>query len=146
MREPEVRTAKVPPGQTRGVAPSRAAAILSTALRVTISKVRAAGIVSTRPAQTSVFKPRVRDSFAEKGGLLILGLSQCYLQIRKQKLDGQAREASAAPEVQKCLSRRELSGSEQALAEMTTDDLFRVTDGGEIGMGVPLEEEIEVHR
>jgi hypothetical protein len=38
-----------------------------------------------------------------------------------------------------------LSG-EEAFAEVAADDLFGIADGGEIGAGVPLEEEMEVSR
>jgi len=38
----------------------------------------------------------------------------------------------------------EMSGCEQALTEVATDDLFGISDGGEVGASVPFEEEIEV--
>jgi len=33
---------------------------------------------------------------------------------------------------------------EEAFSEVAADDLFRVADGGKVGAGIPLEEEIEV--
>jgi hypothetical protein len=34
--------------------------------------------------------------------------------------------------------------SEEAFAEVAADDVFGVADGGEVGAGVPLEEEVEI--
>ena len=39
---------------------------------------------------------------------------------------------------------KQLPGGEEAFAEVALDDFFGGADGGEIGAGVPLEEEIEV--
>ncbi len=38
----------------------------------------------------------------------------------------------------------EMPGGEEALAEVAADDLFGVADGGQVGAGVPLEQEIEI--
>jgi len=38
----------------------------------------------------------------------------------------------------------EMAGGEEAFSEVAADDLFRVADGGEVGVGVPLEEEVEI--
>ena len=37
-----------------------------------------------------------------------------------------------------------MGGGEEAFAEVAADDLFGVADGGEVGAGVPFEEEVEV--
>ena len=37
-----------------------------------------------------------------------------------------------------------MAGGEEALAEVAADDVFGVADGGEVGAGVPLEEQVEV--
>ena len=35
-------------------------------------------------------------------------------------------------------------GAEEAFAEVAPDDVFGVADGGEVGAGVPLEEEVQI--
>jgi hypothetical protein len=37
-----------------------------------------------------------------------------------------------------------MTGREEALAKVAADDLFRIADRGEVGTGVPLEQEVEV--
>jgi hypothetical protein len=41
-------------------------------------------------------------------------------------------------------TRLEMDAGEEGLAEVALDDFFGVADGGEVGAGVPLEEEIEI--
>jgi hypothetical protein len=40
----------------------------------------------------------------------------------------------------------QVTGGEEALAEVTGDDFFRVTDGGEVDAGVPTKKYIDVRR
>jgi len=41
---------------------------------------------------------------------------------------------------------KQVAGSEEGLAEMAGDDLFRGTDGGEIDARVPAQQKIDVRR
>ena len=85
------------------------------------------------------------DDFAEKGGLFVLGFGEGDLNFRVEERNGQAGEASSGAEVEESAGVWvEVLGGEEAFAEVAADDLFRVADGGEVGAGVPLEEEIEI--
>jgi hypothetical protein len=93
------------------------------------------------------WKAQGADCLAEKGGLFVLGFGQGDCDFGAQEGDGETGEAGSAAEVEEgggC--RVEVAGGEEALAEVAADDLFGVADGGEVGAGVPLEEEIEVER
>jgi len=39
-----------------------------------------------------------------------------------------------------------VAGEEEGLAEVASDDLFRIADGGEVDAGVPAEQKIDVRR
>ncbi len=94
------------------------------------------------------------DGLAEEACLLALGLGERDVQVWEQELDGQAGEAGSGAEVEKTGRREEgrgkrkvrseLEGAEEALAEVALDDALGVADGGEVGAGVPAEEEVEV--
>ena len=66
------------------------------------------------------------------------------MEIGEEKLDGEAGESGSAAEVQQGFCWGEMGGGEEAFAEVAADDLFGVADGGEVGAGVPLEEQVEV--
>ena len=87
------------------------------------------------------------DSFAEKAGFFVLGFGEGDLNIRTQKPDRDAREACPGAEVEEGGGvAREMARGKEAFAKMTANNLFRVADCGEIGAGVPFEEEVEVQR
>ncbi len=83
------------------------------------------------------------DYFSEEGGFFVLGFGEGDLNFRVKQGDWQARKACTGAEVEEsCRRWVEVLGSEEAFAEVAADDLFRVADGGEVGAGVPLEEEV----
>jgi len=91
------------------------------------------------------WKAKRADCFAEEGGLFVLGFGQGDGDLGAQEGYGESGEASSAAEVEEgggCWVK--VAGGEEALAEVAADYLFGVADGGEVGAGVPLEEEVEV--
>ena len=85
------------------------------------------------------------DGFAEEGGFFVLGLGERDLDFGVKEGDGEPGEAGSGAEVEEGFGfGRDVQASEEALAEVTADDLLGIADGGEVGAGVPLEEEIEV--
>jgi hypothetical protein len=59
--------------------------------------------------------------------------------------DGDAGKAGSGAEVEEGFGLGvDMLRGEEAFAEVTADDLFGVTDGGEVGAGVPLEKKVEV--
>jgi hypothetical protein len=85
------------------------------------------------------------DGFAEEGGFFVLGFGQGDSDLGTEKGDGKAGKAGSGAKVQEGLGAgSQMAGGKEAFAEVATDDLFGITDGGEVGAGVPLEEEIKV--
>jgi hypothetical protein len=85
------------------------------------------------------------DGFAEEGGFLVLGFGEGDVDVGAEKGDGEAGKTCSGAEVEEGLrAGGEMAGGEETLTEVAANDLFGVADGGEIGAGVPLEEEIEV--
>jgi hypothetical protein len=87
------------------------------------------------------------DDFAEEGGLFVLGFGEGDAPGGVKELDGEAGEAGSGAKVEEGGFgglRGKLEAGEEGFAEVALDDGFRVTDGGEVGAGVPLEEEVEV--
>ena len=84
------------------------------------------------------------DHFAEEGSLFVLGFGEGYGDVGTEELDGEAGEACSGAEVEEGRAGSEVLSGKEALAEVTADDLLGIADGGEIGSGVPLEEQIEV--
>jgi hypothetical protein len=85
------------------------------------------------------------DCFAKEGGLFVLGFGQSYGDFGAQEGDGYAGETCSAAEVEEGGGLwMEVAGGEEALTEVAADYFFGVADGGEVGAGVPLEEEIKV--
>jgi len=67
------------------------------------------------------------------------------LNVRTEKGDGKAGEASSGSKIEEGAGVWvEVTGGEEAFSEVATDDFLGIADGGEVGAGVPLEEEIEV--
>lgn len=101
------------------------------------------------PSPNPRFEAQSAYGFAEEGRFLALGFSEGNLNLRQEKLDRESRESSARTEVEKrrvCGKKwSEVKTDEEALAKVPADNLFRVADGGEIGSGVPPEEQIEVN-
>jgi hypothetical protein len=90
-------------------------------------------------------KAKGADCFAEESGLFVLGFGKGDGDLGAQDGYGEAGEAGSAAEVEEgggCWVK--VAGGEETLAEVAADYLFGITDGGEVGAGVPLEEEIEV--
>ena len=85
------------------------------------------------------------DDLAQEGGFLVLGFGEGDGDLGAEEGYGEAWEAGSGAEVEQ---RRgvgvKVAGGEEAFAEVAADDLFGVADGGEVGTGVPLEEEVEV--
>jgi len=84
------------------------------------------------------------NGFAEEGDFLVLGFGEGDAEFGEEEGDGKAGEAGSGAEVEEGLCGGEMSGGEEAFSEMTSNDLFGVADGGEIGAGVPLEKKVEV--
>ena len=85
------------------------------------------------------------DGFAEEGGLFVLGFGERDLDLRTEEGDGDSGETCSRAEVEEGGGVGvEMTGGEEAFAEVAADDLLRIADGGEVSAGVPLEEEIEV--
>jgi hypothetical protein len=85
------------------------------------------------------------DGFAEERGLFVLGFGQGNGNFGVQKGYGDAGKTCPAAEVEEgggCQAK--VTGGEEAFAEVATDYFFGVADGGEVGAGVPFEEEIEI--
>jgi len=98
------------------------------------------------------------DFFQERG-FLVIGFDQGEGDVRSPEFDGEAGEAGAAADVgnfqsfhrRGCGGRRgdqgkQMPACEEALAEVASDDVFGVADGGEVDAGVPAEEYIDVRR
>jgi hypothetical protein len=86
------------------------------------------------------------NGFAEEGDFLVLGFGEGDAEFGAEEGDGKAGEAGSGAEVEECLCGGEMSCGKEAFAEMTSNDLFGVADGGEVGAGVPLEKKVEVGR
>jgi hypothetical protein len=84
------------------------------------------------------------DDFAEEGGLFVLGFGEGDGELGVEELDGESGESGTGAEVEEGRGGSDVLGSEEAFAEVAADDLFGVADGGEVGAGVPLEEEVEI--
>ncbi len=85
------------------------------------------------------------DGFAEEGGFFVLGFGEGDVDVGAEEGDGEAGKACSGAEVEEGLGvGGEMVGGEEAFAEVAADDLFGVADGGEVGAGVPFEEEVEV--
>src|SRR5258708_28638570 len=97
-----------------------------------------------------VWKIQGAHGVAEEGSLFVLGFGEGDLKVGAKESDGQAGEAGSGSEVKERHraggrgSWIQVAGGEEALAKVTADDLFRIADGGEVGAGVPFEEEVEV--
>lgn len=85
------------------------------------------------------------EGFAEKGGFFMLGFGEGDRELGAEDGDGEARESCSGAEVEK---RGEIfgegAGGEDGFEEVAGEDAFAIADGGEVGAGVPLLEEIEV--
>ena len=94
------------------------------------------------------FEVESADGFAEERCFFSLGFGQGDLERGEEELDGEAGEAGAGAEVEESSSGRkkrlDVDASEQAFAEVAADDFFRFADGGEVGAGVPAQEDVEV--
>ena len=66
------------------------------------------------------------------------------MEVWKGELDGEAGEAGTGTQIKEGLGGRKMTGGEEGLAEVAADDLFRTADGGEVGAGVPFQEEVEI--
>jgi|SRR5271166_7207950 len=94
--------------------------------------------------------------FAEKCGLLVVGLDQGQGDVRSPDLQGDAGESGAGTQVGNFKSfhygghrgtqGKQVAGGKKALAEVAGDDLFFVADGCEIHASVPALEYIDVRR
>jgi hypothetical protein len=84
------------------------------------------------------------DGFVEEGGLLGAGLGQGDVDFGAEELDGESGEAGAGTVVEEGAAGAEVSGGEEALAEVAADDVLGGADGGEVEAGVPLENEVEI--
>jgi len=94
-----------------------------------------------------VRKVESADSFAEEGGFFVLGFGEGDLNVGAEDCSGKAGEAGSGTEVQKgCGAGVKVPGGEETFAEVTADDLLGIADRGEVGTGVPLEEEVEIGR
>ena len=83
----------------------------------------------------------------EERGFFVLGLSQHDHELRMDKLDGEAWEASSGTKIEQgCRSFGYVTGGEEGFAEVAFYDIFRLADRREIGAGVPAEQEVEVER
>ncbi len=91
-----------------------------------------------------VLKGEGADGFAEEGGFLVLGFSKGHADFRMEQGYGEAGEACSGTQVEEGVAWAYVLGGEEAFAEVAADDLFGVANGGEVGAGVPFEEEIEV--
>jgi hypothetical protein len=95
-----------------------------------------------------VLKLEGADGFAEEGGFLVLGFGQGYTDFGVEEGYGKAGEACSRAQIEEgvweSLGRAYALAGEEAFAEVAADYLLGVADGGEVGAGVPLEEEIQV--
>lgn len=85
------------------------------------------------------------DGFTKEGGFFVLRLGESDGELGAEDGDGQPGEAGAGAEVEEGGDAvGEGAGGEDGLEEVAAEDAFFITDGGEIGAGVPLLEEGEV--
>jgi hypothetical protein len=88
----------------------------------------------------------VANDLTEECSFFVLGFGESDLNVRTEKGDGKAGEASSGSEVEEGAGVWvEVTGGEEAFSEVATDNFLGVADGGEVGTGVPLEEKIEVN-
>lgn len=100
--------------------------------------------------------------FPQKRSFLVIGLDEHDGYGRRPELDRDAGEAGTGADVSQrdgrrghgrrrsagCngLKREEVAGCEKAFAEMASDDLLGIADGGQIDAGVPPHQYIDVRR
>ena len=100
---------------------------------------------------------------AKEGHLLVVGLDQGQANSGRPDFDGKAGESGAGADIDNearaanckpgavafcapiCL-RKHVASKEKALPEVAGDDLFRITDRGEIDAGIPAQQYIDVYR
>ncbi len=102
------------------------------------------------------------DDFTQEGCLFPLGFGQRYAPMGVQKLDGQPGESGSGAEVEQGWGGwgpgfrlgigldiepwLQVHAGEEALTKVAADHLFGGADGGEVGSGVPAEQQVEVYR
>lgn len=85
------------------------------------------------------------DGFTKEGGLFVLGFGEGDGNLRPKEGNREAGKAGSRAEVQEGLGvGGQMAGGEETFSKVPADDLFRIADGGEIGPGVPPEEQVEV--
>jgi hypothetical protein len=85
------------------------------------------------------------DGFAEEGGFFVLGFGEGDLDVVAHEGDGDTWKACSGTEVEKSADGfGEGLGAEDGFQEVAAEDAFFVSDGGEVGFGVPFLEEGQV--
>ena len=85
------------------------------------------------------------DGFAEEGGFLVLGFSECYVDLGADEGDGDAGKAGAGAEIEQGVDvGGEGCGAEDGFEKVTAKNAFFIADGGEVGFGIPFQEEGQV--
>ena len=85
--------------------------------------------------------------FTEKGRFFAMAFDEGELQPGSPILQGQAREAGTAAEIEDLMlgvAGKERAGGEERLAEMTNDQFLGRTQGSEVHALVPADEQVEV--
>jgi hypothetical protein len=91
--------------------------------------IRGHGLGSSSP-DLDVREIEGADDLTKKGSLLVLRLRKGNLGVGPKKGDGKAWESRSGAEIKESVGVADVLGSEEALAEVTADDLFGIPDGG----------------
>jgi hypothetical protein len=73
-----------------------------------------------------------------------LGFGEGYVDFRVNKGYGEAGESGSGAQIEEGIAGADVLGGEEALAEVTGNYFVGVSDSGQVGAGVPLEEEVQV--
>ena len=91
------------------------------------------------------------DDLAQKRGFALVGFQQRRTERGRPDLDGEAGETGAGTDIQQvpvasrqAAERIQMAGGKEGFAEVASDDLFGIADGGEVDARVPAQEEVEI--
>ncbi len=88
---------------------------------------------------------KAADCFAEKCCLSVLGFSQSDVNLRVREGYRDSGETGPGAEIEEGVGgRSEVPSAEEAVGEVPEDNFARLTDGGEVGAGIPFEKQREI--
>ena len=141
-----VNSATNPLSASRPAATSIAAAILSTARRVTASNRRLSGIASTRLPQTSLPHSSTRTASRRNDAFLPLRLRQSHRKLRQNKLNRQPWKSSPRTYVQQpgpaAYQSPDVQRGKHTLAKVPSHHLLRLPHRCQVCPSVPAHQQL----